>query len=135
MRAKVAAGTFREDLLYRLEVVTVEVPALRHRTDDIPPLVLHFLAKSKTRNPDSVVERFSKDAMRKLLAHSWPCNVRELEHLVERMVVLARGEEVQAAELPATMGREALASSMDLGSSCRSSMREDAAKIRRVAYC
>jgi two-component system response regulator HydG len=103
LRERVASAAFRQDLLYRLEVVTIEIPPLRHRRDDIPALVEHFLAESKSRQPRSLVERIGPAAMRRLLEHSWPGNVRELENVVERLVVLGRGPEVEVDELPATL--------------------------------
>jgi two-component system response regulator HydG len=104
LRARVAAGAFRQDLLYRLEVVTIEIPPLRHRRDDIPPLIEHFLAESKSRHTKSPVERIGPVAMRRLMEHSWPGNVRELENVIERLVLLGRGPEVQPQELPSTLG-------------------------------
>jgi two-component system response regulator HydG len=103
LRERVSAGTFREDLLYRLDVVTIDIPPLRHRRDDIPDLIEHFLAESKTHHPQSPVERIGADALRRLLEHSWPGNVRELEHVVERLVLLGRSPEVAVADLPATL--------------------------------
>src|ERR1019366_2172190 len=73
-------GDFRADLLYRLAVVTIEVPALRHRRDDIPVLAEHFLASSRVRPPRSPVERIAPDAMSRLMEHSWP---RSEEHTSE----------------------------------------------------
>ena len=104
LRERVAAGAFREDLLYRLEVVSIDLPPLRHRREDISALVGHFLAEAKARTPRSPVERIGPDAMQRLLEHSWPGNVRELEHVVERLVVLGRSAVVTAADLPATLG-------------------------------
>ncbi len=103
LRARVTAGAFREDLMYRLEVVTIELPALRQRRQDIPVLLEHFLAAAKSRHPDSPVQRFGDDAIKRLLEHSWPGNVRELEHLVERAVLLGRAAEVALAELPVSL--------------------------------
>jgi two-component system response regulator HydG len=103
LREQVSSGAFREDLLYRLEVVTIEIPPLRHRREDIPALVEHFLAQSRTRQPRSSVERIGSEAMERLLEHSWPGNVRELQHLVERLVLLGRSPEVGVADLPATL--------------------------------
>jgi two-component system response regulator HydG len=103
LRARVAAGAFREDLLYRLEVVTLEIPPLRHRHDDIPALVAHFLAHAKAKHPRSPVERLSPEATAQLLAHGWPGNVRELEHVLERVVLLGRAAEVPASDLPPTV--------------------------------
>jgi len=94
LRRLVTEGRFREDLLYRLDVVTLELPPLRHRRDDIPELVSHFLAEARARHPRSPVEGFSSAAMTKLLAYDWPGNVRELEHTVERAVLLGRSAEI-----------------------------------------
>jgi two-component system response regulator HydG len=101
LRERARAGAFREDLLYRLDVVTIEIPALRHRREDIPMLAERFLADSKTRHPASPVERFAPDAMARLLDYAWPGNVRELAHAVERVVLLGREAEVHASDLPA----------------------------------
>jgi two-component system response regulator HydG len=103
LRERVSSGAFREDLLYRLEVVTIDIPPLRHRRDDIPALVDHFLAQSRARQPRSPVERIGSDAMRRLLDHPWPGNVRELEHVVESVVLLGRGAEAVLADLPSTL--------------------------------
>jgi DNA-binding NtrC family response regulator len=100
LRERARAGTFREDLLYRLDVVTIEVPALRHRREDIPVLAERFLASARTMHPRSPVERIGPDAMTKLMEHSWPGNVRELAHAIERVVVLGRVAEVLPADLP-----------------------------------
>jgi two-component system response regulator HydG len=104
LRQRVADGAFRQDLLYRLEVVVIEVPALRHRREDLPLLIGRFLAASQARNPSSPLKRFSKAALERLIAHDWPGNVRELENVIERMVLLARSEEADVADLPATVG-------------------------------
>jgi two-component system response regulator HydG len=100
LRERARAGAFREDLLYRLDVVTIEIPALRHRREDIPPLIERLLAESKGRHPQSPVERFAPDALAKLLEYAWPGNVRELAHAVERVVLLGKSAEVPAADLP-----------------------------------
>jgi len=94
LRRLVAEGRFREDLLYRLDVVTIELPPLRLRRDDIPDLIDHFLTEARARHTHSPVERFSAAAMRKLLEYDWPGNVRELEHTVERAVLLGRSAEI-----------------------------------------
>jgi two-component system, NtrC family, response regulator HydG len=103
LRERVQAGAFREDLLYRLDVVTIELPALRHRREDVSLLVERMLADAKAKHRDSPVERFAPDAMGKLLDHPWPGNVRELAHAVERVVLLGRHAEVTAGDLPPTM--------------------------------
>jgi len=100
LRARVAASAFREDLLYRLEVVTIELAPLRHRRADVPDLLAHFLAREKAKHPQSPVSAFAPDALALLLDYAWPGNVRELEHLVERVVVLGRSAQVTAADLP-----------------------------------
>jgi two-component system response regulator HydG len=103
LRERARAGAFREDLLYRLDVVAIEIPPLRHRRDDLPLLVDHMLARAKAKHPHSPVESLSSDAMARLLAYAWPGNVRELAHAVERVVVLGRAAEGAAADLPVTM--------------------------------
>jgi two-component system response regulator HydG len=100
LRERVAAGAFRADLLYRLEVVAVEIPPLRHRTADLPLLVAHFLAEARAKHPQSPVVRLSAEATARLLDYDWPGNVRELQHVLERLVVLGRGAEAEVAELP-----------------------------------
>ncbi len=89
------AGEFREDLFFRLKVLSIKIPPLRNRKDDIPLLVQHFLARARQRNPSSPVEGLSAAALRELLTHSWPGNVRELEHTIERLVVA--GTETQVS--------------------------------------
>jgi two-component system, NtrC family, response regulator HydG len=103
LRARAAAGLFREDLLYRLEGVAIEIPPLRQRKDDIPVLVARFLADARAQNPRAVVERFSEDAVRCLLRYPWPGNVRELEHAVTRTVLLGRAPEAQTSDLPSAI--------------------------------
>jgi len=95
-----AAGTFREDLFYRLDVVAVTLPALRHRREDLPELLAHFLRVQHARHPESKVEKFSPEALACLLRYDWPGNVRELLHLVERAVILGRASEVPVSDLP-----------------------------------
>lgn len=94
----VAAGDFREDLLYRLNTVEIRLPALRERREDIPSLALHFLARQIDRYGRGV-EAFADDAMQALLSHTWPGNVRELEHAVERAVLMAGGSRIHAEDL------------------------------------
>ncbi len=103
LRQMVAAGTFREDLLYRLEVITLDLPPLRHRREDISELFEYFLATARTRHPHSPVERVAPEVMARLLEYRWPGNVRELAHLVERLVVLGREPQVTLTELPSTL--------------------------------
>ncbi|HET9627182.1 MAG TPA: sigma-54 dependent transcriptional regulator [Kofleriaceae bacterium] len=100
LHQRIADGTFREDLLYRLDLVTIEIPALRNRRDDIPGLLEHFIAAARRRHPSSLVTAFSRDALARLLDYAWPGNVRELAHVVERCVLLGDGAAVSEAELP-----------------------------------
>jgi two-component system response regulator HydG len=101
LKELVRIGRFREDLYYRLDVINLEIPALRHRREDIPLLVHHFFARSRAKNPESRVESCSPDALGALMDHSWPGNVRELAHVVERLVLLGRSAVIQRADLPA----------------------------------
>jgi two-component system response regulator HydG len=99
LEARVKDGRFRADLFYRLNVITLRVPSLRERGEDIPALVEHFLAQARARNPRSGVQRFSREAVAALCVLPWPGNVRELENLVQRMVVLGMEETVDLAQL------------------------------------
>ena len=96
--AAVAGGTFREDLLYRLNTVEINLPPLRDRQADIPILATRFLAKEATRY-DKPLEGFSDDALDALLAHPWAGNVRELMHAVERAVLVSNGTRVASDDL------------------------------------
>ena len=100
LRDAVRKGTFRDDLLFRLDVVTIEVPPLSHRRSDIPALLSTFLAAAKSRHAHSPVERFSRALTERLLEYPWPGNVRELQHVVERVVVLAHDVEADLDALP-----------------------------------
>jgi two-component system response regulator HydG len=97
--AEVAAGNFREDLLYRLQVVEIEVPPLRKRRGDIIELAEHFLVLHAQSNGRSV-KALDADAKKAMLEHEWPGNVRELEHALEAAVVYASGDEIRARDLP-----------------------------------
>ncbi len=99
-----ASGAFREDLFYRLNVVTLVLPPLRERREDIPELVEHFLALYAKRY-DRPVAGVSRDAMDALVKYAYPGNVRELENIVEQAVVLAGGPAVMLADLPAAVRR------------------------------
>jgi len=87
----VKAGTFREDLYYRLNVITIALPPLRDRRDDIPLLVQHFTTKFTADRPGNEPVLFSQGAIRQLMAYDWPGNVRQLENAVERAVALSGG--------------------------------------------
>lgn len=98
LRAEVAAGRFRQDLLFRLNTIEIRVPALRERTEDIEPLAAHFLAYLRGRYRKTVTG-FEPAAIAALCAHSWPGNVRELAHAIERGVLMADGTSIRAADL------------------------------------
>jgi DNA-binding NtrC family response regulator len=99
LRAAVAAGTFREDLYFRLGAFVIDVPPLRERRDDIPALVHDFVRRAAARVKKEAVS-VSPDAMTALMNYRWPGNVRELEHAIERAVIVARGPSIRVRELP-----------------------------------
>ncbi|MBK9030108.1 MAG: sigma 54-interacting transcriptional regulator [Myxococcales bacterium] len=96
---EVAAGRFREDLLYRLKVVEIAVPPLRARKADVPALADHFLARLAART-GAAPKRLAPDALALMLDHDWPGNVRELEHAIEAAAVYGEGDELVARDLP-----------------------------------
>jgi DNA-binding NtrC family response regulator len=99
LRQLVREGRFREDLFYRLNVITIELPPLRQRREDIPLLVQFFLKKYAEEN-DRPVRRIMPEALRPLMSYSWPGNVRELENVIERAVVLSSGTDITVDLLP-----------------------------------
>jgi two-component system response regulator HydG len=103
LRRRVAENSFREDLLYRLDVVSIEIPPLRARRADLPHLIEHFMPRALSRSTRTTPPRFSRPAMEALSGYGWPGNVRELEHLIERLVLLCREDEVSLADLPKTV--------------------------------
>jgi two-component system nitrogen regulation response regulator NtrX len=100
---EIAAGRFREDLLYRLNVVPIEVPPLRSRREDIPQLVQHFVDQLAT-TPGLMKRTFSAAALDRLKRHAWPGNVRELRNTVERLLILAAGPEIAEGEVSRLLG-------------------------------
>jgi DNA-binding NtrC family response regulator len=96
---RVAEGKFREDLYYRLNVINIEMPALRDRASDVPLLATHFLRKYAAENAKEL-SGFSGEALERISSYGWPGNVRELENVVERAAVLARGGQIMGADLP-----------------------------------
>lgn len=94
-------GTFREDLYYRLNVLPIYLPPLRERKEDIPLLVMHFIKKF---NP-SQEQRMSPDAMGLLMSYEWPGNIRELQNVIERAIILAQGNEIKPHNLPKEIQR------------------------------
>jgi len=99
LRQMVREGKFREDLFYRLNVITIDLPPLRQRKEDIPLLVEHFLHKYSQEN-ERELRRITPEALRPLVAYGWPGNVRELENVVERAVVLSSGIDIGHELLP-----------------------------------
>jgi transcriptional regulator with PAS, ATPase and Fis domain len=100
LESAVQAGTFREDLYYRLNVIHLNVPALRERPEDVPLLVQHFLKKAKERVGRANIGGVSRAAAQILADYQWPGNVRELENTVERAVLLCQGELIEPKDLP-----------------------------------
>jgi len=102
---EVAAGRFRQDLLFRLNTVEIQVPALRERRQDIAPLANYFLSRyaQRYRKP---AKSFDPSAMQAMLEYSWPGNVRELDHAVERAVLLSAGDSIRVSDLSLRSTRE-----------------------------
>jgi transcriptional regulator with PAS, ATPase and Fis domain len=103
---EIAAGRFREDLYYRLNVVPIFLPPLRERREDIPLLVEHFREKYNARLRKNV-EKIEDDAIACLMAYPWPGNIRELENILERTILFAEGPRISLAELPPSLRKAA----------------------------
>jgi DNA-binding NtrC family response regulator len=106
LRAALENGTFREDLYYRLNVMPINIPALRERKQDIPALAAYFVAKLSAEI-GSPAKSISPEAIEKLMAYYWPGNVRELENVIERSLVLATGEVLRAEDIRLDMSPRA----------------------------
>jgi len=106
LQADVAAGRFRQDLLFRLNTIEITLPPLRDRREDIPLLARHFLTQH-ARRYRKAIEGFDAAAMQLLLDHPWPGNVRELDHAVERAVLMAQGNQIQPRDLGLRSPRDA----------------------------
>jgi len=102
MESAVQEGKFRKDLYYRLNVVSICMPPLRERKDDIPLLVDHFLEKYKDRS-GGVVKEISAEVLSDLMEHDWPGNVRELENCIERAIVMGDEDKIRCSDLPASV--------------------------------
>jgi DNA-binding NtrC family response regulator len=113
LAAEVAAGRFRQDLLYRLNTIEIHLPPLHDRQSDIPLLAMHFLRQHAQRYRKSL-SGFDEPAMQALLNHQWPGNIRELEHAVERAVLMARESVVRPADLGLNPDRDTPARLDDL---------------------
>lgn len=105
LKGEVAAGRFREDLLYRLNTIEIRIPALRERREDIPVLAAHFLEKYAAHYRKAI-SGFRPEAMTAVLGYAWPGNIRELDHTIERAVLLADGHEILIADLGLSAGAE-----------------------------
>jgi transcriptional regulator with GAF, ATPase, and Fis domain len=99
LRKMVVDGRFREDLFYRLNVITIQLPPLRDRKEDVPQLAEHFLRKFSAENSRTGLQ-FTPEALKVMMDYAWPGNVRELENCVERAVVLASGPSLGTELLP-----------------------------------
>ena len=100
LQSEVTEGRFREDLFFRLNVFSLQIPPLRDRVDDLPLLVQYIVKDCATRIGRDPVPRVAPEALRRLMAHSWPGNVRELENVIERALVLCDGDQLAATCLP-----------------------------------
>ncbi|WP_076789014.1 sigma-54 dependent transcriptional regulator [Chlorobium sp. KB01] len=99
LEAMIREGTFRQDLFYRLNVVSIRIPPLRDRREDIPPLVEGFVRRFASEN-NKRIAGISREAMDTLMKYSYPGNVRELENIIQQSVVLTRGETIMQSDLP-----------------------------------
>jgi len=123
LEADVNTGRFRDDLYYRLNVVSIHIPPLRERPEDVPVLVQHFIRKHNKRLGLNI-RKISPEALRAFLQYAWRGNVRELENCIERALVLAEGDTIdldslpapvrQAAEVPAAVAEEEALQETDL---------------------
>jgi DNA-binding NtrC family response regulator len=128
LEALIRDGGFREDLFYRINVVTVTLPPLRERREDIPALVDHFLTRFCEENGKSI-QGVSKEAMDLLMRYSYPGNVREIQNVVERAVVMARGDLLTQSDLPPTL----LGRVEDVGTSVGGSLPEQVEALERAS--
>jgi DNA-binding NtrC family response regulator len=115
LKQAIVDGKFREDLYYRIHIVSIKVPPLRERREDISPLLDYFLARHAGATTDGQLE-LSEDARKLLLDYTWPGNVRELSNMVERMVVLRDGDTLEVDDLPEEILDAERASSTPIGS-------------------
>ncbi|RJO74427.1 MAG: sigma-54-dependent Fis family transcriptional regulator [Myxococcales bacterium] len=126
--AMVEGGTFREDLYYRLNVIPLTLPPLRERTDDIPMLAMHFLAKA-AEEAHKATRGFTTEAMAKLVSYGWPGNVRQLKNVCERLVATAEAELVGVEQLPAEISGGTI--SVDLGSDAVPQTADELKEVKR----
>jgi DNA-binding NtrC family response regulator len=112
LHVECSAGRFREDLLFRLNTVEINLPPLRERREDIPALAAHFLSRYATRYRRAI-QGLEPSALQAMLNYSWPGNVRELDHTIERSVLMARGERIEPADLGLNSSQRGAAQSLD----------------------
>src|SRR5262249_52719868 len=105
LEERVKSGRFREDLYHRLNVIRIELPPLRARTEDIPGLLEHYLERA-ARELSVETKRLTLEARAKLLAYAWPGNIRELVNVCRRLCVLAPGNEIRVEDLPREINTE-----------------------------
>ena len=108
LEGKVAAGTFREDLFYRINAVPIRIPPLRDRPDDIPLLAEHFVSRFSARHGRGA-RRLSAEVLERFREHPWKGNVRELEHVVENLILFSEGDEIGVEDLPRVLRASAAA--------------------------
>ncbi len=123
LESEVSAGTFREDLFYRLNVIGIEIPPLRKRRADIPALVEHFIALYAGTH-EKTIESITPEALDHLVKYQYPGNIRELGNIVEQAVVLARGNVITAADLPPRLAGAQETAADDNGDLLKSSVQE-----------
>ena len=125
----IAEGKFREDLYYRLNVISIVLPPLRERPDDILDLAVYFLKSASTRDGKRIA-RFDDDALNALMRYQWPGNIRELQNVIERAVVLAERETVELVDLPFEIQKSADSSQIvERVGLIRDSSRDDSARV------
>src|SRR5204862_1528184 len=105
LRAMVADGRFRDDLYYRVNVLSIDVPPLRERREDIPVLMDFFL-KKHTRNTSRLIRGLTPEARKVMLDYAWPGNVRQLESAIERAILLAESDYIAVEDLPLEVRQE-----------------------------
>jgi DNA-binding NtrC family response regulator len=99
LREAVDQGVFREDLFYRLNVITIDLPPLRERPEDVVPLAQHFIRKYAEENAKTISDSLDREIVRVLEAYHWPGNIRELENAVERAVIITRSDHLTVEDL------------------------------------
>ena len=124
LEQRVSAGQFRADLFYRLNVVPIQIPPLRKRVEDLPLLAEHFLATARRRNPHSLVQRIAPRAIAALADYSWPGNVREVENLIERGVVMGTKPELDLEDIQALLPAAATTDGFAIGRATHATLRE-----------